>query len=290
MSLSSALRIALALLLVFPLTSIAQEPLYWKVQKGEQTLLILGSIHVGDKSMYPLPKMVNRFLSDSKALIVEIDLSHPPESLSFPTSELSTSDILSKEQSSKLTAIAKELGLPDSRLQNSPPWLAALTLQMANFQRLGYAANDGVDHVLTNQALEYNVPVKALETANQQLGFLNALPRNGSQLLVETLLHWDKYNDEFHCQISAWKSGDKSKLLQLLEEGDFEEEALETLLYQRNRDWVEKFNNPEWLQATGNYTVVVGTLHLLGKHNVLELLEQKGWKVHQLSDSSKVKC
>ncbi|MBD1555876.1 TraB/GumN family protein [Vibrio sp. S9_S30] len=290
MSLSSFLRVAWALFLVFPLASNAKEPLYWKAQKGEQTLLILGSIHVGDKSMYPLPSIVDRFLSDSEALIVEIDLNHPPESLRFPKSEFSTSDILNKEQASKLGAIAKELGLPNARLQNSPPWLTALSLQMANFQRLGYASNDGVDHVLTNQALKYDVPIQALETANQQLGFLNALPNNGAQLLIETLLHWDMYNDEFRCQISAWKSGDKNKLLQLLKEGGFDEDALETLLYQRNRDWVKKLNASQWLETSGNYTVVVGVLHLLGKYNVLDLLEQLGWSVHQLSESSKVKC
>ncbi|UAB69603.1 TraB/GumN family protein [Vibrio sp. SCSIO 43132] len=290
MSLSLAKRLAIALFLIFPLTLKAQEPLFWKVQKDGYELLVIGSIHVGDKSMYPLPKSVSEFLKQSEGLIVEIDLNKPPSGSSFPVSKLKTSDVLDVKQSEKVAEIASSLGLPDAQILSSPPWLSALSLQMANFQRLGYNPADGVDYVLTNEAIKQEKPILPLETASQQLGFLNALPNNGEHLLKETLLHWDTSNDEFHCQIDAWKTGDKSRLMQLLQDGEYDESILDILLYDRNHDWVKQINSGKLLSKEGQYTVVVGTLHLLGKENVLDLLSQSGWKVSQLSTSTPVKC
>lgn len=44
--------------LAFSARQAVAEPLYWQAKKGELTLTILGSVHVGDESMYPLPSAI----------------------------------------------------------------------------------------------------------------------------------------------------------------------------------------------------------------------------------------
>ncbi len=290
MSLSSSFRITLVLLLVLPFSLKAKEPLYWEAQKGEQTLLIFGSIHVGDNSMYPLPKVVLESLQLGRGLIVELDVSQPTSPIHFPDSKLKSIDVLEENQKKHLVEIADSLGLPSSTLLSSPPWLAAITLQMSNFQRLGYDPQQGIDHVMVTKAKQQDKTLLPLESVEQQLGFLNNLPNNGERLLTETLGQWDASSDEFHCLINAWKSGDKVRLKQLLQDGEFDENMLEILLYKRNQDWENQINSGNLMASEGTYTMVVGTLHLLGKDSVIELLEKSGWEVRQISKSSPSTC
>ena len=50
------------------------EPLFWQAKKGQLEFIIFGSVHAGDKSMYPLPEPINDALKRSDGLILEADL------------------------------------------------------------------------------------------------------------------------------------------------------------------------------------------------------------------------
>lgn len=73
------------------------EPLYWQAKKEDLTLTILGSVHVGDESMYPLPAQITDTLKQSDGLIVETDI-RKTEGVVYPTTTVTTGDVLNKEQ------------------------------------------------------------------------------------------------------------------------------------------------------------------------------------------------
>ena len=62
------------LALTFTTKQALAEPLYWQAKKDDLTLTILGSVHVGDESMYPLPKQITDTLKESDGLIIETDI------------------------------------------------------------------------------------------------------------------------------------------------------------------------------------------------------------------------
>ena len=48
--------------------------LFWKATSGTNTIYLLGSIHLGSKDMYPLPKEFEDAYASSRTLVVEVDL------------------------------------------------------------------------------------------------------------------------------------------------------------------------------------------------------------------------
>ncbi len=61
------------------------------------------------------------------------------------------------------------------------------------------------------------------------------------------------------------------------------------MLTDRNHDWVQKLSQLAQ-EEPAHYAVVVGALHLVGKENLIALLEQSGFKTEQLTQSLPVQC
>ena len=54
----------------------SQKGAYLESHSGDNTIYLLGSIHLGSKDMYPLPKEFEDAYASSKTLIVEVDLNN----------------------------------------------------------------------------------------------------------------------------------------------------------------------------------------------------------------------
>ena len=49
---------------------------FWKATNGKGVLYLLGSLHFGAQSLYPLPQMVNNAFNNSDVLVVEADINN----------------------------------------------------------------------------------------------------------------------------------------------------------------------------------------------------------------------
>ncbi|MCL9782126.1 TraB/GumN family protein [Vibrio sp. S4M6] len=280
----------ITLFLVLVGTSTVAEPLYWSAQKGHTTLMILGSVHVGEQSMYPFPKTITKFLKSSNGLIVEADIrKFSPSDLPAPT--VKTKDVLNRAETGKLKQISKQLGLNTQILEQSPPWATALTLQISQFRQLGLSPLLGVDSSMMALAEKSHVPILGLETVGFQFSLLTGLPDGGKFLLENTIQQFDKSAEYGQCLIKAWKSGDASVLEDFAQQTSFSKDFDNKFIYSRNKDWVDKLSSHQFLpKKEGRYMVVVGALHLVGKDNVLSLLQRDGFTIKKLSTSQKVHC
>jgi uncharacterized protein YbaP (TraB family) len=80
--------------------------------------------------------------------------------------------------------------------------------------------------------------------------------------------------------VQAWKSGDTAKLEQLLHQETQESpELFRKLTIDRNRKWLPKIE--QMLAGDGNYLVIVGALHLIGRDGVIDLLQRDGYSAIQ---------
>src|SRR5689334_18271512 len=57
--------------------------LMWKAVSPTTTMYLVGSIHVGDKSMYPLPAEVESAFAAARVLAVEINIKNIDKTKSF---------------------------------------------------------------------------------------------------------------------------------------------------------------------------------------------------------------
>jgi len=90
--------------------------------------------------------------------------------------------------------------------------------------------------------------------------------------------------------VAAYVSGDADRLVTTLDESedlrkrgltDAEiKDRMEALFYKRNEQWIDPF---EKMHASGGGFVAVGSGHLVGKRSMLDLLEQRGYKVTRVT-------
>ncbi|CAM2848332.1 TraB/GumN family protein [Vibrio neptunius] len=279
----------LFLTLIVSISAIA-EPLYWQAQKGKLNYLILGSVHVGDESMYPLPQTVTQRLKSSDGLIIETDI-RKTQGVSYPPVSLLTKDVLSSAQKNELIGMANLLNMDPQQLMLSPPWATALTLQMKQLEYLGYQVTQGIDTHLMNKATIQNIPVISLESLQFQIDLLTGQKEAGKELLVSAIEEFDHSEDATHCLIESWKAGDLDKLKEFANLTEMSPELEQSFLTQRNINWAKQLSEPSWSpKRKGSYVMVVGTLHLVGEQSVLNLLKDSGFKISQLSQSKAANC
>ncbi len=279
-----------SLIVIFTSFSSYAEPQHWRAKKGDTEYMIIGSVHVGDKSMYPLPKNITKFLEQSSGLIIEADV-RSSEGVVYPESSILSKDVLDKTQRQLLVDIAKDLGMAEAQLLNAPPWTAALTIQLALVNKLGYVSDKGVDMHLIGLAEKKHLPVLSLESVQFQIDLIAGQPNGGQEMLLSSIDEYEGGDKLVQCLIESWKSGDGS----MLEEASLTDKATanfnEAFLYSRNRDWAKKLDTGSVLpKKSGRYTVVVGSLHLVGKDNLIDLLAQRGFEITSLGKTRKAKC
>ncbi|OEF24230.1 TraB/GumN family protein [Vibrio rumoiensis] len=270
-------------------TALYAEPMVWKATKGEQQLMLIGTIHIGQKSMYPLPSQLEQFMKQSYGLILEADVKANPPKIDFSESTLTT-DVLNAEQRKKLEEIATELKLDKTVLLHLPPWLASLSIENQKFQSLGYDSNLGVDMILSDQAEALKLPLLTFETLQQQLDMLQNSPEDGKSLLLDSLGNWHEDKKFYQCMIQNWQDGDKNGLLKLLSLAEWDKETMQSLLYNRNQTWSDKIQDPSFLSPNGRYVIAVGTLHLIGENSLIEHLEKQGYRVKLVTKSTTSNC
>ncbi|MCG9543334.1 TraB/GumN family protein [Vibrio sp. Isolate33] len=266
------------------------EPLYFQAKKDDLTLTILGSVHVGDESMYPLPTQITDTLKESDGLIVETDV-RKTEGVVYPTTTVTTADVLSEDQQQLLTSISKSLGMSTQQLLSSPPWATSLSIQMQQLKNLGYGSAGGVDATLAYKATIQDVPLISLEPLQFQIDLIAGQKDSGKEWLVTSIEEFDQTDRVVHCLIESWKTGDITKLEDFAKLSEMPIELEKAFLTDRNVDWANKLSAKDWkLDSNGHYVLVVGTLHLIGDGNLLQLLEDKGFNVIQQSQSQQAQC
>ena len=284
-------------LLVFLLPSLGavagpeQRGLVYAVQSDKVTLYLTGSIHVLREQDYPLPAVLSEVYGKSDVLIMELDLDdlNPLESaalvrsLAMAPSGSSLKSLMGEASFNRSMESALALGIDLERFNAVRPWFAALMVLEWSLRQAGFSPEIGVEQHFLRQAVADKKPVQGLETMEQQLNIFASLSDAEQGLFLEkTLAELDQLAVEINKLLEAWKTGEEQALeLLLLDSFDEYPKLFDELVDQRNQAWDRQLT--EILQhGNQDYMVIVGALHLLGEHGVVELLRQRGFEVHRL--------
>jgi len=102
----------------------------WRVSSGENSVYLLGSLHLLKRENYPLNAPIEKAFNDSQTLVMEVDM----KSMTDPTTQqmmlskgmLPQGDSLDKQISKETYELAKEktqkLGLDISAFKQLKPW------------------------------------------------------------------------------------------------------------------------------------------------------------------------
>ncbi len=156
------------------------------------------------------------------------------------------------------------------------PWLAAISLSVLAYEKLGFSQMSGAEKVLEAEAARQGKPVTGLEGFEWQIDLFDTMPEaEQMDLLLTSIEELDEVDQTIGRMIGAWSSGDMDALAGVMNEGFDENGALrKRLLTDRNASWAE------WIDARldqpGTVFVAVGAGHLGGEGSVQEMLARRG--------------
>ncbi|GIP34908.1 TraB/GumN family protein [Paenibacillus sp. J2TS4] len=272
--------------------------LFWKATHGDNTLYLLGSIHLGSPEMYPVDKEVRDAFAASDDLWVEVNMvTEDPEPLNYFTQLTVYNDgttlknHVSQETYEKLQEVNELLGLHANAFDTFKPWVVTNNLSLFSLsnttENLALAQALGVDLYFLQSALLTGKPIHELEGFKLQGDlFNNIAPEVQEEELnqaLDAILNPSEDDDtaeQFRLWQQYWAQGDLDSFAEsFLNSADVKSESAQRLFGERDTNMAKKL--AELLEQEGENTsfVVVGAGHFVIEGLIIDQLKDKGYTV-----------
>ncbi len=268
--------------------------LLWEVTSSRTTVYLLGTIHVGDSRMYPLPPHVEKAYASASAIALEADLSTGEAMLAAAMGAMYVSpDSLDQHVPPELfrnvTELLRSYGLPVELGRSLKPHMLAMALTMMEVGRAGLDASLGLDLHLAQRAHRDGKKVMELESIGQQMQMLDGLPADAQVAMLEATVQGIRagtLSADMTSLVEAWRKGEAEKLDEVAMR-DLQHmppataRSLKSRLYdERNRAMADRI--AQMLDASEVVLVAVGAGHMTGPEGLVALLKARGFAVRRL--------
>ena len=272
-----------------------QKSLLWVVNAKSGNpgkVYVFGTIHVGRSDFYPLSSTIESAFSQSEVLAVEADISNMEKSLalakrSFYQPPDSLDKNITRSLMDKVRAILPNYGIDSVQVNLMKPWMLASTLEVLEVSKHGYTPLLGVELYLLQRAKQQGKIVAEIESIEFQLHLMESLSKQEQEAFLQSTLmgiergsHQKMIGDI----VSAWQLGDGERMDKSIVEANrglpLTESFYEKINYSRNPGIAKKVE--DYLLTGKTHFVAVGSLHLLGKRGIIEILRSRGYQVKQL--------
>jgi uncharacterized protein len=262
--------------------------LLWRVDGPRGDVYLLGSVHVLRAGDAVGGAATQAAYAAASGLVMELDFDDVDDatlgSIMFAkaTDAGGLAEHLGEHDYARAREAAAALGLDLERMGSAEPWFAALGITEMALARLGFDAEHGVEAAFTARARADGKPIAGLETAEFQIGLLDALPADMQREMlfrsIEEAADLPAHIDEL---LDAWRRGDAEALRADLE-SSFEPfpDLYRVLIVERNARWLPHIR--ALLDEPHDTLVIVGALHLIGDDSVVGMLERDGYRVERL--------
>ena len=269
--------------------------LLWKVERaGRPPSHLFGTVHVTDERVVASPA-ARAALEQSKTLALEVaDLSPAANSAAMAkaaglvmfTDGRKLDRMVSAEDFEKLKTSLAQAGLPTEATASFRPWIAYLILSVPDCERR--KVRDGglvLDMRLAEQAKARKIPVVGLETIEQQLASLAAVPEEQQlDMLRATLRYIDRSDDLMETMLQLYLRREMGAAWPLQRVLARKAGVAETTYSGLKKELVDDRNvrmrdAARPLLEEGGAFIAVGALHLPGDTGLVKLLREAGYTV-----------
>ena len=287
--------------------------LLWVAKKGDNTVYMLGSVHVANTSIYPFSEEVKEAYEKADELVLEIDLFDAEGQaelvkLQYYTDGTTVKDHLSATNYEKLTKVLKDYNLKVEDLQNAKLWAVTNTLSVLSatdattVEEQQMASLTGIDMYLASKAYILGKPIGELESYKFQGemmdGFSPELQQYIFESTVDSMLAAEKetQSDSFvDTLLKYWKEGNVEGIKEYVfpedvtpkevkgtKEIQLQEEYQSKFWTQRDKGMADKIAQMLNAEGSKTYFVVVGAGHYISDTGVIAQLKDKGFEVTQV--------
>ena len=277
-------------------TQPARMPFY-VATRGNLTIYLLGTLHVGDPADYPPGQPFRQPILAALAASPILALELSPDDL------LVSQDDVSKYGVCRRPCLPGMLPEPlwqklEARMRGNPealaeirkmrPWLASLLVETYDSLSAGLQTEYGTEAQLQNVFLQWKGRrIVGLETlAEQMRAFTNLGLAQQREMLAQDLAQTPAQNvADVHTLVRLWRVGDADAIAawesarteKLAHDPRMAASVDNRIVYERNRRFVSRMQ--QYVAPNKPLFVAIGALHLGGRKGVLQLLRQRGFTV-----------
>lgn len=303
--------VLLALFLCVSCTAGAQQEsqgLLYRVTKGENTLYVLGSIHIGNEEMLPFGGHILDAMEQSDLMVFECDTKSPEAvkatvSMMYQKAGTRTQDIVSPETWEAVSQACEKISYPLTAFAAMKPWAIVSTLtvymtaELLGIPDIQSAMELGVEEQVYKQLEGIQKPVLYLESVEEQLGVMDGFSPELQEYLLKTTCDSVLQPSEVSASDATvamwpewWKNGDEKAFAQAYR-ADYEQEQQTALLEEYHDGLVTRRNImmaerlDEMMKQHNGQTAfaTIGLLHLvLEEDSVLTHLKGMGYTVERI--------
>lgn len=261
------------------------DPALWVVKDEDTTIYLFGTVHVLKPGLSWFDEAVKTAFDKSDSLVLELVQPAPEEMQKIvlgkamtPAGEPTLTERVPADKREAYIKAVTGIGAPANAFDRFDPWFAAVNLSLVPLVKAGYDPKNGPESVLSEAAKAAGKPVTGLETAEQQIGYFDALsPDAQMTFLTSTLDELPKAVPMMGEMVDDWAKGDPDALARLLNDNLKDSpEVAKTILFDRNARWAGWI--AERMKQPGTVFVAVGAGHLAGDRSVIADL-----KTHHLT-------
>lgn len=259
--------------------------LLWKISGNglSEPSFVFGTIHMICPEAFVVFPGTQQALAQSRQIVLELDFTDPQLMMGIQMGMLMQNnteikDLLTHEDYQFLsTFMSDSLGMQVGFVGRIQPFF----LLSMTFPHMIQCQPKSYEEFFVNKAKEMQLPVKGLETLQEQLNVFAAMSyTQQAEMLLETLRDYNKQRQELQQLVDTYLTQDLLALNQLfLKSQSKHEEFNRRLMEERNLRWIPRME--AIMQQTPTF-FAVGAGHFTGEHSILDLLAQQGYTVERL--------
>lgn len=258
--------------------------LLWKVYGAglSQPSFLFGTIHMIPARDFVFSRAADSVFRMCGTLVMEMDISDP-------TLQLKVLKAMQMDSGTTLSSLFR--GAQYKRIQKKVGKLGFTLEMFESFMPIVVQQNFILRHALGSDVRSYElyllglarereVEIVGLEDVQEQVQALRAIPLpDQAAMLRRSVLRPASARRGLFKLIRHYKAGNLDKLLKFSTSEKSMKNSIESLLSQRNRNWIPRLKN---LMARGSVFVAVGAAHLAGPQGLIALLRKEGYTVEAI--------
>lgn len=264
---------------------------FYEVNNKGNKIYMLGSIHVGNSSLYPIDENIIKALKSSEKIYMEIDLSNREEAKKmrqkiYYNDGKNLKDDLGEELYSRVLKIFQGYGMEEDQVKILKPW-AIYNTMASDPKGESPKGSFGVESYFLALSLLNKIEIDELESMEFQSNILSNFDKKTYVEMIENLTAeiekngYKNINSGLYTLLDAWQNGDRDKMKSILSlKGDEASEKFnEAILDERDEGMAKKIDAMLKKDGKNTYFILIGSAHLVPENSVTGILKDMGYKV-----------
>lgn len=264
----------------------------WKVESGDTTVYLQGTVHIGHEDGYPLNAAIEDAFEQSDVVLPEIDINNIDQrevnelqsEQTYPEGT-TLEDDLSAEHYEKLEEILDGTGADLHVRQHDLPFVMTSLLHGLQRQDGEYTHEHGVDQYFLNRAEEKDKEIRALESYEVYYEADQLVPHETHvTLLEEEIDNFDESEEGSNASVELWWAGDPDALADAIEYTPAEEEYYAITGEYRDGLMADQLVDILEEDSGQTYFVIAGGSHFVNTLNptIIDFLEEAEYTVEHV--------